>query len=100
MKVKLKLLNHVQPFGTPWPVALQALLSMGFFRQEYWSGSPFPFPEDLPNPEIEPGSPTLRQTFYPLSHEGSIIGKFIKTERTVVARSRGRNDGDLLLNEF
>ena len=40
-------------------VACQALLSMGFSRQEYWSGLPFPSPGDLPNPRIEPGSPTL-----------------------------------------
>ena len=42
---------------TPWTVALQAPLSMGFCRQEYWSGLPFPSPGDLPNPGIEPGSP-------------------------------------------
>ena len=40
-----------------WTVACQAPLSMGFSRQEYWSGSPFPSPEDLPNPGIEPVSP-------------------------------------------
>ena len=39
---------------TPWTVACQALLSMGFSRQEYWSGLPFPSPGDLPNPGIEP----------------------------------------------
>ena len=44
MKVKMKSLNHVQLLGTPWTIAHQALLSMGFFRQEYWSGLPFPFP--------------------------------------------------------
>ena len=41
-------------------VAHQAPLSMGFPRQEYWSGLPFPSPGDLPYPEIEPGSPTLQ----------------------------------------
>ena len=41
----------------PWTVACQAPLSMGFSRQEYWSGLPFPSPGDLPNPEIEPRSP-------------------------------------------
>ena len=44
----------------PWTVACQAPLSMGFSRQEYWSGLPFPSPGDLPNPEIEPGSPALQ----------------------------------------
>ena len=42
---------------TPQTVAYQAPLSMGFFRQEYWSELPFPPPRDLPNPGIEPGSP-------------------------------------------
>ena len=48
----------VQPFVTPWTVALQAPLTMGFSRQEYWSGLPFPSPGDLPNPGIKLGSPT------------------------------------------
>ena len=46
--------------ATPWSVARQAPLSMAFPRQEYWSGLPFPSPGDLPNPGIEPGSPTLQ----------------------------------------
>ena len=45
---------------TPWTVAPQAAPSMGFSRQEYWSGLPFPSSEDLPDPKIEPGSPTLQ----------------------------------------
>ena len=51
------ILSHVQLFVTPWTVAHQAPLSMGFSWQEYWSGLPFPPPGDLPNPEIEPMSP-------------------------------------------
>ena len=47
-------------FATPWTVARQASLSMGFFRQEHWSGLPFPSPGDLPDPGIEPGSPALQ----------------------------------------
>ena len=43
----------------PWTVARQAPLSMGFSGQEYLSGSPFPSPEDLPGPEIEPTTPAL-----------------------------------------
>jgi len=54
---------------TPWTVAYQALLSMGFSRQEYWSGLPFPSPGDLPN--AFPGLPHCRQKLYPLSHQGS-----------------------------
>ena len=46
--------------ATPWTVAHQAPLSMGFSRQEYWSGFPFPSPGDLPNPGIKPSSPTLQ----------------------------------------
>ena len=42
----------------PWTVARQAPLSMGFSRQEYWSGFPFPFPGDLPDSGIKPGSPS------------------------------------------
>ena len=45
---------------TPWTVAHQAPLSMGFSRQEYQSGLPFPSPGDLPDPGVEPGSPTLQ----------------------------------------
>ena len=44
---------------TPWTVAYQASLSMGFSRQEYWSGLPFPSPGDLPDPGIDPRSSSL-----------------------------------------
>ena len=54
-----QLLNCVQLFVTPWIVASQAPLSMGFPRQEYWSRLPLPTPRDLPDPGIEPTSPTL-----------------------------------------
>ena len=59
MKVKVKSLSRVRLFVTPRTVAYQAPPSMGFSRQEYWSGVPFPSPGDLPNPGIEPGSPAL-----------------------------------------
>ena len=59
LKVKVKSLSHVRLFATPWTVACQAPPSMGFSRQEYWSGLPFPSPGDLPDPGIEPGSPAL-----------------------------------------
>ena len=59
-KVKVKLLSHVQIFVIPWTVAYQAPLSMGFSRQECWSGLPFPSLGDLPNPGIECGSPALQ----------------------------------------
>ena len=56
---KVKLLSRLRLFVIPWTGAYQAPLSMGFSRQEYWSGLPFPSPGDLPNPGIEPRSPTL-----------------------------------------
>ena len=56
----MKSLSLVRLFVTPWTVAYQAPSSMGFSRQEYWSGLPFPFPGDLPNPGIEPRSPALQ----------------------------------------
>ena len=51
-------LSHVLLFATPWTVACQASLTMEFPRQEYWSGLPFRSPGGLPNPGIEPTSPT------------------------------------------
>ena len=60
LKVKVKLFSCVWLFETPWTVAHQALPSMGFSRQEYWGGLPFPSPGHLPNPGIEPRSPALR----------------------------------------
>ena len=59
------LLSHVQLFVTPWTIAHQVPLSMGFSRQEYWSGLPFPTPGDLPDPEIKPGSPALQADSLP-----------------------------------
>ena len=53
-------LSHVWLFATPWTVAHQDSPSMGFSRQEYWNQLPFPSPGDLPDPGIEPGSPTLQ----------------------------------------
>ena len=57
--VKVKSLSCVRLFVTLWTVAYQASPSMGFSRQEYWSGLPFPSPGDLSNPGIEPRSPAL-----------------------------------------
>ena len=61
---KLCVLSHVWLFATPWTVAHQAPVSMEFSRQEYWSTLPFPFPGDLPNPEIEPASLALAGRFF------------------------------------
>ena len=57
MYVCARVLSHFSPvrlFATPWTIARQAPLSMGFSRQEYWSRLPFPSPGDLPNAGIEP----------------------------------------------
>ena len=62
-----QLLCCVWLFATPWPIAHQAPLSMGFSRQEYWSGLPFPSPGDLHNPGIKstsPASPALTGRFF------------------------------------
>ena len=58
--MKVKLLSRVRLFATPWTVAHQAPPSMGFSRQEYWSGLPFPSPGDLPDSGIKPGSPAFQ----------------------------------------
>ena len=59
---------------TPWTVAHKAAPSVGFSRQEYWSGLPFPSPGDLPDPGIKPTSPELQPDSLPLSHRGSPHG--------------------------
>ena len=65
LKVKVKLLSRVRLFGTPWTVAHQASPSMGFSRQEYWSGWPIPSPADLPDPRIKLGAPALQADSLP-----------------------------------
>ena len=70
----MKTLSHVGVFETPWTVAYQAPLPMGFSRQEYWSGLPFPSPGDLLNPGIEPGSPTLQTDALPSEPPGNSKG--------------------------
>ena len=59
----LSCFSHVPLLATLWIVAHQALLFIGFPRQEYWNGLPFPFPGDLPDPGIEPRSPALQADF-------------------------------------
>ena len=74
-------LSHFSPvrlFATLWTVLCQAPLSIGFFRQEYWSGLPCPPPGDLPSPVIEPVSPVvpaLQAHSLPLSHQGSPVSR-------------------------
>ena len=67
----MKSLSRVRLFVTPWTVAYQAPLFMGFSRQENWSGLPFPSPGDLPDPGIKPGSPVLRAGTLPSQDSAS-----------------------------
>ena len=71
VKVNMKLLSRIQLFSTLWTVAYQAPPPMGFSRQEYWSGFPFPSPEDLPNPRIEPWSLILQADTLPSEPPGN-----------------------------
>ena len=71
-----------QSYPTPWTVAHQTPLSMGFSRQEYWSGLPFPSPGDFPDPRIEPSSPTLQEDSLPSEPPGKTINfKILKRRK-------------------
>ena len=61
----------------PWTVAGQAPLSLGFSRQEYWSGLPFPSPGDLPDPGIKPRSPAWQADSFPSELQGSPLGVLV-----------------------
>ena len=69
---EVKSLSRVQLFATPWGVARQAPLSMGFSRQEYWSGLPCPPPGELPDPGIKPRSPALQADSLPSEPPGKL----------------------------
>ena len=73
--MKVKSLSRVGLFATLWTVAYQAPPSMGFSRQEYWSGLPFPSPGDLPDSGIETGSPAL-QADADLKKSGMLVCSF------------------------
>ena len=66
----MKSLSCVQLFATPWTIVYQAPPSMGFSRQEYWSGLLFPSPGELHNPGIEPGTPALQADALPSEPPG------------------------------
>ena len=72
--------SHAQLFVTPWTVAHQAPLFMGFPRQEYWRGVPCPPPGDISDPGIKPASPAssaLQVGSFPLNHQGSRVLLFV-----------------------
>ena len=81
----MKSLSCVRLFVTPWIVAYQAPPSMGFSRQEYWSGVPFPSPGDLPDPGIEPGSPALEADALPKSRHKQLLIREVRG-----CRSKGK----------
>ena len=76
-------LSRVWLSTTPWTVAYQAPPSMGFSRQEYWSGLPFPSPGDLPNPGIEPRSASLQADILPSEPPGNPR----KSKREIITES-------------
>ena len=78
---KVKLLSRIQLFATPWTVAYQAPLSMGFSRQEYWSGLPLPSPGGLPDPGIETGSPVFQAGTLPSESPGLSQGPIYKSQK-------------------
>ena len=69
----MKSLSCIRLSSIPWTVAYQASPSMGFSRQEYWSGLPLPSPGDLPNPDSEPGSPALQADALPSEPPGKPV---------------------------
>ena len=90
--MKVKLLSCIRFSVTPQTVACQVPLSMGFSRQEYWSGLLFPSPGDLPNPAIKPGSPELQADSLPSEPPGNpymrvnFITKIINVSRNKANR--------------
>ena len=99
----LALLSHVWLFATPWTVAHQVPLSMEISRQEYWSGLPFPFPGDLPNPEIKPRSPTLQADSLPSEPPGKPPIEYystLKRNEILIHTTIWINSEDIVLNEI
>ena len=83
----MKSLSRVRLFGAPWTVAYQVPPSMGFSRHRYWSGLPFPSPEDLPDPGIEPRSPILQADALPSEPPGKPKGS--KTHSNLTVKEQG-----------
>ena len=90
----MKSLSHGQLFATPWTVVHQAPLSMGFSRQEYWSGLPFPSPGNLPDPGIKPRSPALQGDSSPSEPSGKIYIIYMASQVVLVVKTSPANAGD------
>ena len=101
-KRKVESLSHVRLFATPWTIAYQAPPSMGFSRQQCWSGLPFPSPGYLLNPGIKPRSPTLQADPLPseplklkLQYFGHLMRRVDSLEKTWCLEGLGaRREGD------
>ena len=91
--VAVKSLSRVRLFETPWTVAYQAPLSMGFSRQQYWSGLPFPSLGDLPDPGIKPRSPALESDALPSEPQGKepIDGQYLNQTDYILCSQRWRS---------
>ena len=90
MSKEVKSLSCVRLFVTPWTIAYQASPSMGFSRQEYWSGLPFPSPGDLPDPGIEPRSPALEADALTSEPPGKIGEMISRVDKQGSTRHGGR----------
>ena len=105
-KSKCQLLSRIWLFATPWTVARQAPLSMGFSRQEYWSGLPFPPPGDFPDPGIKSRSPALQRDSLPSEHRSVVEMKIFNVlisdqniRKRILRKDQG-NETNLLLFNF
>ena len=93
--MKVKSLSRVQLFATPWTVAHQAPPPMGFSRQEYRSGLPFPSPGDLPDPGIEPRSPALQAGSLPSEPPGKPVAhRWMQTKIHPQLHSLSKQESD------
>ena len=98
--VRAQSFSLVQLFVTPWTIACQAPLSLGFPRQEYWSAWPSPSPEGLPDPGIEPASPVLAGGFFttePPGKPSSEALNFRKLSESPVSQWYGNNEGNFYI---
>ena len=98
---KVKLLSRAWLFAIPWTEVYQASLSMGFSRQEYWSGLPFPSPGDLLDPGIKLKSPALQADALPSESPGKIpVLEMNWTKREVIADDFRKQARVRLYNKF
>ena len=92
--MKVKSLSHARLFLSPWTIAYHTPPSMGFSRQEYWNGLPFPSPGSLPNPGIEPGSPELQTDTLLSEPQGSpVYGVWKRKKHIESTQNRLVNEG-------